>query len=129
MYSYCYTTYQSPIGTLTLAGDDSHLAGLWIEGQKYFGGSLTQPMTAADPHRLPAPLASACGWLDRYFSGAKPLPSELPLAPAGSDFRQLVWKILCEIPYGEVSLPVEINVCHTIVPLSTHYIKKSLIYY
>ena len=102
MYSYCYTTYQSPVGTLTLAGDDSHLAGLWIEGQKYFGGSLTQPMTAADPHRLPAPLASACGWLDRYFSGAKPLPSELPLAPAGSDFRQLVWKILCEIPYGEV---------------------------
>ena len=90
MYSYCYTTYQSPVGTLTLAGDDSHLAGLWIEGQKYFGGSLPQPMTAADPHSLPAPLASACGWLDRYFSGAKPLPSELPLAPAGSDFRQLV---------------------------------------
>ena len=28
--------------------------------------------------------------------------SELPLAPVGSIFRQQVWKLLCEIPYGEV---------------------------
>ena len=26
----------------------------------------------------------------------------LPLAPKGSTFRQRVWKILCEIPYGTV---------------------------
>jgi methylated-DNA-[protein]-cysteine S-methyltransferase len=26
----------------------------------------------------------------------------LPLAPIGGEFRQNVWNILCEIPYGEV---------------------------
>ena len=29
-----------PIGKLTMACDDSHLVGVWIEGQNYFAGSL-----------------------------------------------------------------------------------------
>jgi len=41
-------------------------------------------------------------WLDRYFTGEQPDISELPLAPIGGEFRQGVWKILCEIPYGKV---------------------------
>ena len=41
-------------------------------------------------------------WLDRYFNQEKPSIQELPLSPIGSDFRQEVWKILCEIPYGQV---------------------------
>ena len=41
------------------------------------------------------------GWTD-IFGAKKPKISELPLAPIGNDFRQAVWKILCEIPYGEV---------------------------
>ena len=41
-------------------------------------------------------------WLDRYFKGEKPSIDELDLSPLGSDFRKSVWKILCEIPYGEV---------------------------
>ena len=41
-------------------------------------------------------------WLDRYFAGEKPGISELSLAPIGGDFRQIIWNILCEIPYGEV---------------------------
>ena len=40
-------------------------------------------------------------WLDRYFAKKKPRISELKLAPIGGEFRQAVWKILCEIPYGE----------------------------
>jgi len=41
-------------------------------------------------------------WLDRYFAGKKPGIAELSLAPIGGEFRQSVWKILCEIPYGKV---------------------------
>ena len=41
-------------------------------------------------------------WLDRYFAGEKPTIAELPLAPIGNEFRQGVWKILREIPYGKV---------------------------
>ena len=43
----------------------------------------------------------AKSWLNGYFSGEKPLPHMLSLAPSGSEFRKAVWKCLCEIPYGE----------------------------
>ena len=33
----------------------------------------------------------------------KNVPSLPPLAPKGSDFRQAVWKLLLQIPYGEVT--------------------------
>lgn len=42
-------------------------------------------------------------WLDRYFKGEKPQIAELDLAPIGSDFAQNVWKILCDIPYGQIT--------------------------
>src|SRR5699024_1150130 len=40
-------------------------------------------------------------WLDRYFEKEKPSIKEIPIAPKGGEFRQKVWKILCEIPYGQ----------------------------
>jgi len=94
------TTYSSPLGKITLACDGANLAGLWFEGQKYFGASIPEKMTKSDD--IPV-FAAAKNWLDRYFAGGKPAVSELPLAPIGSEFRQKVWKMLCEIPYGEVT--------------------------
>ncbi|NLC40036.1 MAG: methylated-DNA--[protein]-cysteine S-methyltransferase, partial [Clostridiaceae bacterium] len=41
-------------------------------------------------------------------AGQKPDISELPLAPVGTDFRQAVWQILCEIPYGQLTTYGEI---------------------
>lgn len=96
---YYTTTYQSPVGMLTLAGHDDKLAGLWMAGQKYFGKSIPETMT----ERNDVPVFTiAKKWLDRYFAGAKPAIAELPLAPLGSEFRREVWRILCEIPYGEI---------------------------
>ena len=40
-------------------------------------------------------------WLDRYFAGQRTVANELPLAPQGSAFRKRVWRVLCEIPYGQ----------------------------
>lgn len=96
---YYSTTYLSPVGTITLASDGDKLVGLWLEGQKYFGGAISGEM--AEGGGVPV-FDAAKNWLDRYFAGKKPAVSELPLAPAGSEFRQGVWAILCEIPYGEV---------------------------
>lgn len=93
------TVYCSPIGNITLGSDGENIVGLWIEGQKYFGDTVKEKMLPND--NLPV-LQKAKTWLDRYFRGEKPEISELPLAPIGNDFRQAVWKILCEIPYGEV---------------------------
>ena len=44
----------------------------------------------------------AAAWLDAYFA-KQPLPDLPPLAPRGSDFRQVVWRLLLEIPYGQVT--------------------------
>lgn len=96
---YYSTTYSLPIGTVTLACDGDNLVGLWMEGQKYHGGTIPEAMVAKDDVAV---FDAAKKWLDRYFAGEKPAISELRLAPIGSEFRQGVWSILCEIPYGEV---------------------------
>ena len=94
------TYYLSPVGRLKLASDGRSLVGLWIEGQKYFGGTVRDEMVEEDRLDL---FDSAVEWLDRYFSGERPAPDELPLAPAGGAFRQAVWEILCQIPYGQLT--------------------------
>lgn len=96
---YYSTIYPSPIGNLTLASEGSNLVGLWTEGQKYHGGTI--PGQMVEKNDCPV-LDAAKKWLDRYFAGRNPSISELPLAPIGGEFRQEVWGILCDIPYGEV---------------------------
>jgi len=99
------THYSSPLGEILLASDGAGIVGLWFEGQKYYCDTITETMTEED--HLPL-LQTAKNWLDRYFSGRRPGISELPLAPGGSAFRKAVWKILCEIKYGEVTTYGEI---------------------
>lgn len=93
------TQYASPVGTIYLAAEDGALTGLWIEGQKYFAATLDQGQTQ---QRESAPLLEAKQWLDAYFQKA-PLPPLPALAPKGSAFRQEVWKLLLEIPYGKTT--------------------------
>ncbi|MDL2287902.1 methylated-DNA--[protein]-cysteine S-methyltransferase [Oscillospiraceae bacterium OttesenSCG-928-F05] len=99
MYYSAY--YPSPVGDLTLAcdGEGKALVGLWIAGQKYFGGTLPEAMTPGEDIPL---FKTVKNWLDRYFAGETPAISELPLAPIGTAFRQEVWRILQSIPYGQV---------------------------
>ena len=92
--------YDSPVGRLTLASDGLNLAGLWMEGQKYFGGTVPGELR---PNEELEVFSRAKDWLDRDFNGKKPEPTELPLAPVGGEFRQTVWELLCEIPYGELT--------------------------
>lgn len=93
---YC-ARYTSPLGPMLLAGDGENLAGLWIEGQKYFAPS----MQGGGSERPDLPVfAATAQWLDAYFAGEQPDVSALPLAPEGSVFRKAVWDILLEIPYG-----------------------------
>ena len=101
---YC-TTHPSPVGRITLACDDDAIVGLWMEGQKYILGSIAEPMIPKDDCPL---LTAAKQWLDRYFSGEKPAADELALRPIGGEFRQEVWAMLRQIPYGEVITYAEI---------------------
>ncbi|MDO5311692.1 MAG: cysteine methyltransferase, partial [Clostridia bacterium] len=38
----CKTQYKSPVGNLIIAANDNEIVGLWIEGQKYFLGKLSE---------------------------------------------------------------------------------------
>ena len=88
--------YASPLGGILLAADGIGLTGLWFDGQKYFARDLPAERTEQET----SVLAEAKRWLDIYFTGREPdfLP---PLHPIGSAFRQSVWEILLQIPYGE----------------------------
>ncbi len=92
------TTYRSPLGEMTLAEKNGKLAGLWLNGQKYFLSGIKEELVPCESREV---FIKTRDWLDRYFYGDMPSADELELAPVGSDFRQTVWKILCEIPYGE----------------------------
>lgn len=95
--------YKSPVGLLTLASDGENLTGLWIEGQSYFPERDEDVQSKDD---LPV-FEQTIDWLERYFQGENPgkIP---PVAPEGTEFRKLVWKILEEIPYGGLTTYGEI---------------------
>jgi len=101
-----YTTmYNSPLGEITLAGDGENLTGLWMSKQKYYAATLHGSIE--EKSDVPV-FVKTKAWLDAYFAGKKPVISDLPLAPIGSDFRKAVWDILCEIPYGQCTTYGEI---------------------
>lgn len=90
------TTYQSPLGEILLAADEAGLTGLWFDGEKFYADSLD---SEHEERNVPV-FDVVKKWLDIYFSGHEPdfMP---PVHMIGSEFRQQVWKILREIPYGE----------------------------
>lgn len=92
--------YPSPLGDILLASQDGKLIGLWIESQKPYLAELGENIVENPTDPV---LIQTRDWLDRYFTGDKPKPNELPLAPIGSDFRQQVWQILKTIPYGQTT--------------------------
>ena len=76
--------YESPLGRILLAGDGRSLTGLWFEGQKYFGDTLTKDREEMEPDFF----RKTKEWLDKYFSGKEPdFTPELSME--GSDFRKL----------------------------------------
>lgn len=101
-----YTTYyDSTIGRILMASKHNKLIGVWIEGQRYFLGNIDEEIQEKDNEEI---LVKTQKWLNKYFSGEKPEISELDLEPRGSEFAKNVWKLLCKIPYGEVTTYREI---------------------
>lgn len=96
--------YQSPLGEILLAADETGLTGLWfVEHQRYFARTLDKENKEKD---LPL-FASVKSWLDCYFTGREPdfMP---PVHFVGTDFQREVQQILCTIPYGQTTTYGEI---------------------
>lgn len=88
--------YSSPLNGILLAADDIGLTGLWFDGAKNFGDDLPDERV----ERETPILTEAKRWLDVYFAGNEP-DFTPPLHPVGSAFRQSVWELLLQIPYGQ----------------------------
>lgn len=97
---YYSATLPSPLGKIYIVSDETHLVGAWLEGQKYFQKGLKEK--PQEKEELPV-LQKTQKWFEDYFSGKRPEISDLSLKPQGSEFQKVVWKILCEIPYGETT--------------------------
>ena len=113
-------TYNSPIGSLTLAARGGALVGLWVAGQRFFGSPYgidevvarsALDLTSPDSREVVRALAewdeadvlalsAAAAWLDGYFAGESLSPARVPLSPMGSEFQLRVWEAMSAIPYG-----------------------------
>jgi len=85
-----WTVYESPLGPLTLIGDDDALHELHFPGRS---GQLNEAA------RDGAPFTQAIGQLEEYFAGER-RRFELPLRLEGSPFQRRVWGALQAIPFG-----------------------------
>jgi methylated-DNA-[protein]-cysteine S-methyltransferase len=88
-----HTDVDSPIGRLTLVGEDGALVGLYLEQHRrrpapeWFGpdvGSGFEDLTAQ---------------LQEYFAGVR-TDFELAIRPRGTGFERRVWDAVARIPYG-----------------------------
>ena len=77
--------YESPVGPLWLTGQRGILTGL----------SMVEPCGECISGNFNA---VQC-WLDDYFHAIS-REIDFPMAPAGTPFQQLVWKLLLDIPFG-----------------------------
>ena len=94
-----YTEMESSIGTLALAGEGTgtRLRGLrliWLPGGS--GTFRPEPGWVKDAR----PFGEAIRQLREYLAGTRD-EFDLPLAPAGTEFQQDVWRAVAAIPYGE----------------------------
>jgi len=84
----------SPIGPLTLVGDEGVLSGLYMDAQRY------APDTAAFGPRTNTGFQAAAEQLAEYFARRR-TEFTVPLRLAGTEFQQRVWQALRTIPHGE----------------------------
>jgi methylated-DNA-[protein]-cysteine S-methyltransferase len=89
-----YRIIDSPIGPLTLAGDEKALTGLRMEEQSHpppGRGGLAQDKGA---------FPEVVDQLTAYFAGEL-TEFDVTLGMEGTAFQRRVWSALVEIPYGE----------------------------
>ncbi|MBC7608636.1 MAG: methylated-DNA--[protein]-cysteine S-methyltransferase [Polaromonas sp.] len=96
------TTFQSPLGQMTIAATNKGLAGLWFDGQRHLPPELTGPAVwpAAPDHPV---LQQTSQQLTEYFAGQRST-FELPLDLShGTAFQQSVWQALLDISQGDTA--------------------------
>jgi methylated-DNA-[protein]-cysteine S-methyltransferase len=87
-----YQLLDTPIGTLRLLSDGTHLVKIEFAEQ--------YTLASTDQETSDTALAACCRQLREYFAGQR-RHFDLPLAAQGTEFQRMVWRALTTIPYGE----------------------------
>jgi methylated-DNA-[protein]-cysteine S-methyltransferase len=91
-----YTTIDSPVGELLLAGDGVNLSRLSFLG----AGARRPPSPSPTWQHDPEPFTPVREQLEQYFAGARRV-FDVGLDLQGTDWERRVWDALRRIPYGE----------------------------
>ncbi len=93
--------FDSPAGQLILRESHGAITALqWLKSRQPSGGSGA--WGAPDPGEGSPLLVEAVRQLEAYFARRRQ-DFDLPLAPAGSSFHQDVWRLMCQIPFGQTA--------------------------
>jgi O-6-methylguanine DNA methyltransferase len=94
----CYTTMETPLGTLTLGACTQGLVYIGWNGDEI--DSMAKKLKLK-PVETTSPLLANCMiQLKEYFDGTRKEFS-LPVHLAGTEFQMQAWDVLKQIPYGE----------------------------
>ena len=94
----CYTTMETPLGTLTLGACTQGLVHIGWNGDEI--DSMAKKLKLK-PVETTSPLLANCMiQLKEYFDGTRKEFS-LPVHLAGTEFQMQAWDVLKQIPYGE----------------------------
>lgn len=89
-----YDILESPLGKITVAGEDGFLSELHIEGDKNF--AKVPKDWVLDKKKF----VGVKKELSEYFAG-KRKDFDIKIKMEGTDFRKMVWRELGKIKYGE----------------------------
>lgn len=92
-----YRIIESPIGMLTIAADKHGLRHIEFPSNRH--AADRSQWQKLESQTMPV-LINAQQQLDDYFCGRRK-EFDLPLAPVGTHFQQMVWNTLRQIPYGQ----------------------------
>jgi methylated-DNA-[protein]-cysteine S-methyltransferase len=83
-------TMPSPLGVLRLHAHADELVGVYLPDQH----------APPAPHQASDVLRATAAQLTEYFAGER-RAFDLPIAPRGTGFQEIVWRALVAIPYGQ----------------------------
>ena len=90
-------TMSSPLGAITVFATDEGVLAVTFASEPEGRHGVSEEVSEDATHSL---VAATIEQLKEYFGGER-TGFDLPLSPRGTEFQQLAWDALCEIPFGE----------------------------
>ncbi len=97
----------SPIGTLYLASSDKGVVCISLSGKENLIKDLERLIPDVEFEENVSKNKGAIKQLKEYFSGVRK-DFDLSLHLIGTEFQKLVWRQLCQVPFGQTSSYKEI---------------------